>query len=252
MAVPEKFQFANEFGILRKEGVFSTIDVRNIKKQSKEAIVNSLVKRLRIPESVRRTSPKGITTTLIDPTTGCEFVFPMGSVIKEVSIIDLTNGNLDCDLAFILGYLSDSVDDRDQLALLAQRIAPADAQITGRLLSKYNSLHIDQRLNVRELAVQKSIYDRYDALVGLQLSTPNYSIVRGNNYLGESRSLKPAITVTSGELCISDIDFLFSYNPPNDGFVPFDEDPCAIRDAIINAEEEMVDSSGMMMRYKRR
>lgn len=251
MAVPEKFQFANEFGILRKEGVFSTIDVRNIKKQSKEAIVNSLVKRLRIPQSVRRSDAKGLTTTLIDPTTGCEFVFPMGSVIKEVSIIDLTNGNLDCDLAFMLGYLSDSVDDRNQLALLAQRIAPADAQISGRLLSKFNSLHIDQRLNVRELAVQKAIYDPYDAMIGQKLTAPNYAIVRGNNYLGESRSLKPCITVTSGELCISDLDFLFSYNPPNDGFVSIDEDPCAIRDAIIHAEEDMVDSGEMMMRRRR-
>jgi len=220
MAFPQLFQFANEFGITRKEGVFSTIDVRNINQQSdQECGCVPQTKKLEICESISKNCQKGVTTTLIDPETESEFEFPEGSVINQIIVVDKTCGNLSCELSFILGYLSDCIEDDTRLALLAQRSAAADCQITGSLLNTYHKLHIDQKLTGAALAAQKAIYDPEDAENGDCIQDVDLCIVNGNNYVGEPKAIKPAITVTSGELCVDDLEFFYCWTPPCPGVV---------------------------------
>jgi len=59
MACPAKFQFANEFGITRKEGVFSTIDVRHVLNETERCACVPLVKKLKLCESITKKLPKG-------------------------------------------------------------------------------------------------------------------------------------------------------------------------------------------------
>ncbi len=215
---PAKFQFANEFGILRKEGVFSTIDVRNITTED-ACPCGQQVQKLVLCENISKNCQKGVTTTLVDPETESQVHFPPGTIIHKWVIVDKTCGNLACELSFMAGYLSDCIEDETRLAVLAQRVIPVDTQATGQLVNKYRALAVKDTLNGSRLAAQKAIYDLEDAENGECVEDIDLGIVNGDNYVAEPKSLMPAITVTSGELCVGDLEFYICYTPPVTGTI---------------------------------
>jgi len=217
---PDKFHFANEFGILRRDDVFSSIDVRKII-QSEDCGCAVQFARLSICDNVTKSCQKGITTTLIDTETDSQFSLPAGTIITEITVVDRTCGNLSCDLAFMLGFLSPCIEDETRLALMAQRVAPASAQITGSLLNHGSRLKLVEgvQLTAATLAAQNAIYFAEDAENGACLQDIDFGIIFGNNALGEPKDLLPAITLTSGELCVGDIDFFVCYIPPCPGII---------------------------------
>jgi len=220
MTCPEKFQFANEFGIIRKEGVFSTIDVRNVVNQNEDACAcEKLTTKLGLCENISRNCQKGVTTTLIEAETGQQFCIPAGSIIHQFVVIDRTCANLSCDLAFMLGFLSECIEDEARLGLLAQRIADESHQLTGLALNVFGRAHFDLKLTAAALAEQLAIYNAEDIDNGIFVQDLDLAFVTGGNFVGEPKSLMPAITVTSGELCVNDLDFFMCWTPPCSGVV---------------------------------
>lgn len=217
---PDLFQFANDFGILRKEVVASTIDARHIVQATDEQCTcQTITTKLQVCESITKNCQKGVTTTLVNPLNDSQFCFPAGSTIHNVILVDRTCGNLSCDLAFILGFLSDCVEDDTRQAMLAQRSAPANAQVTGPLLNSFSKLTIVERLTAARLAALKAIFDPEDIEQGECVEDLDLAIVAGDNFVSEPKPLMPAITVTSGELCPTDIDFYYCWTPPCPGVV---------------------------------
>lgn len=222
MACPEKFQFANEFGILRKEGVFSTINVNRIVENSEDCACRQKVARLKLCESISKNCQKGLTTTLIDADSGEEFCIEAGTRLHQVLVVDRTCGNLQCELSFMLGAISDCVDDDARLAEMAQRWAPMDKQITGNTLNALGgviSLVEGVVLNGSSLASYKALIDAEMLANGEDVLDADLGIIYGNNAVGEPIEIKPAITVTSGEVCKDDLDFYICYTPPCEGYV---------------------------------
>jgi len=217
---PDRFHFANEFGILRRDDVFSTIDVRKIT-QAEDCGCTAQFARLSLCENISKSCQKGITTTLIDTETESQFVLPAGTIITEITVVDRTCGNLSCDLAFMLGFLSNCIEDETRLALMAQRVSGASTQITGPLLNYGSRIKLVEgvQLTAATLAAQNAIYFAEDAENGQCLQDIDFGIIFGNNAIGESKELMPAITVTSGELCVGDIDFFVCYIPPCPGTI---------------------------------
>jgi len=214
MACPQKFQFASDMGFIRRDVVHSSIDARIVRKSmDDECACTEFTQKLQICGNVSRSCQKGITQTLVDPETQTQFEFPQGTTITKVTIVDRTCGNLSCELSFMLGYISDCIQDDTLLALTAQRIAPVDAQITGTLLNVYHKLVIDQTLTSDALAAQRAIYDQERAERGECMEEIDFAIVRGNNYVAEPLSQMPVITVTSGDLCVGDLDFFLLLYP---------------------------------------
>jgi len=210
MACPEKWQFANYFGIRRKSIVVSHIDVRKTEFASPNACEGKTA-HLRICENVNKNCQRGVTMTLIDVETNTEFVVPAGSIINQFIAVDKTCGNLDCNLSFMAGFLSDCIQDEGRLALLAQRIADQNHQITGTLLATFGSISVDLNLTSDALAAQLAIYNAEDSANGEEITNLDLGIVNGNNYVGEQKALMPAITVTSGNLGACDVDFFLCY-----------------------------------------
>lgn len=221
MSCPTPFQFANEFGIIRKEGVFSTINVNNMIKNAENYGCNEVVTKLTICESITRNCQKGVTTTLVDPETNSQVVIPAGATINKVVVVDRTCGNLGCDLSFMLGFLSDCVEDEQRLATMAQRLAPQDKQITGGLINEVGTLVLIEgvRLNADTFQQQLEIYNGEAIDNGNDVADLDTAIIFGQNYVGELQPIMPAITITSGELCRGDIEFFLYWTPPYAGVV---------------------------------
>jgi len=218
--VPDKFQFANYFGIRRKEGVFSTVDMNTMVSSSpSQSPCQVISKRLQLCENVSKNCQKGVTTTLIDPTTESQFCIPAGSVIHKWTVVDKTCGNLSCELSLMLGYLSECIDDDTRQAVLAQRVAGVDTQLTGTYFCVYHSVTIKDTLTSARLAAQRALYGAEDAENGVCAPDVDLGIINGDNYAAEPKGILPSITVTSGELCVNDLDFWVCYTPPSPGMV---------------------------------
>lgn len=215
---PQKFQFANEFGFLRKEAVISTMDVRNIVKTVDNACgLDTMVQKLVLCENISKSCQKGLTTTLVDPETNSQVVFPSGTAIVQWAVVNKTCGNLPCELSFMLGYLSDCLENDSRQAVLAQRVAGVDAQITAAPLNYFHKAFLNDQLTATRLASLKALYDAEDADNGECVENMDLGFVTGDNSVAEPKALMPAITVTSGELCVGDLEFYIQYIPPCPG-----------------------------------
>lgn len=121
---------------------------------------------------------------------------------------------MDEDLSFCLGYYSTEVTDEKRLAILAQRCADEQNQITGNLLNNYQVLHINQKLTSGPLATQINIYNDEAKSIGEKPCDIDTKIVSGCNYVAEPKNLMPAITVTAGNIFTNQVEFIIQYIPP--------------------------------------
>jgi len=232
---PGLYQFANELGVPRQEYVASVINTNQLIQNSPQCENTTACQfsevTLVIPESVTKTCQKGVTTTLVDPSTASEVIFPAGTFFEKIVIFDKTCGNLDCRLSFMLGYLSDCVSDPNNLAALAQLIAGIDTQITGNLFNAGNigQIEIDNSINASIFATLINIFNAEDVQHCANIDTfiageLNILAVNNNNAVGIPKELKIAITVTSGQLCCQDIEFHVCFR--NRPCVCCSEPPC--------------------------
>jgi hypothetical protein len=118
-----------------------------------------------------------------------------------VVVCDKTNGGLDENLSFCLGFISPDVEDPERLSFLAQRVASDEKQITGRLLNQVARIYIEQKVSGAEFSKLKELYDAEDKENQEDVVDVDTKIVEGTTYVGERKSLIPAITVTSGNFC---------------------------------------------------
>jgi len=222
MACPPKFGIANQFGILRNEVVASTIDVNNIIKND-DCGCSTVTAKLTFCEPITQSCQKGITSTLVNIFTGSAVDIPAGSLIKSVTIVDKTCGHLDCALSFMLGFLTNCIDDESSLATLATRIAGPSTQLTGTLLNFVGSVNAVEgaALNAAAFASIQSIYLNSDVQNNRCAQDFNLDtgIIFGQNSVGEPKALMLAATVTSGTVCPGDIEFFVCFIPPCPGIV---------------------------------
>jgi hypothetical protein len=213
MASPQKFQFANRLGVIREEGVFSTIEFTKADQTNGLfAPFNTQYVKLKLHEDIAGKSARGQTITLVEEKSNAQFLIPAGSVIHQVVVS--SRADLGSDLSFLLGYFSEEVSDNGRLAQLAQRCAGLSDQITGNLLNERKNLYIDQHLTSESLAAQNLIYDaEHQSSQGSGSAVVDYKVVHGQSYVAESKSLYPAITVVAGDLHVDDIDFFVQYTP---------------------------------------
>jgi len=222
MACPGKYGLANYFGIMRREVVASTIDVNNLVKND-DCGCATITAKLTFCEPITQSCQKGITSTLVDIQTGGPAEIPAGSFIRSVVVVDKTCGHLDCALSFMLGFLTNCIDDESGLATLAQRIAGMSTQITGQLLNLTGGLTLIEgaQLNASSFASTLAIYTNSDlqnnrCAADFNLDT---GIIFGQNSVGEPKALMLAATVTSGTVCPGDVEFFVCFAPPCPGVV---------------------------------
>lgn len=214
MSLP-KYTLANENGIIRKEEVFSTVDVLDVDTAAGRADATKIkTVNLQVAQDVTLPSHRLVTQSLVNIDTGSYFTVPVGSIIKEFVVSNADGSDLDDDLSMVLGYLSPDISDADRKRALAGRIASIDNQLTGPLLDLHKTIKFDQKLYAAELTAQRTIYDAEDAANGVPPGDVDYSVVTGNTVVGESRALIPCITVNTGTLFAGQLSFALVYCPP--------------------------------------
>lgn len=211
-----KNQKSNEFGIIRKEGVFSVIDfVDQVNDASGPHgdIHETLV--LKLAKDVDQASDRNVAINLVNDI-GCAVSIPAGSLIQKVVVSKATGNNapLDKDLSFALGYLSCFVKDEGRKAQLAQRVANKDKPITGNLLNRHVSIAFGDVLGGDKNAKVNEIYDEEEESQKINANVVDSSVVAGCVAVGERYSIVPALTVLSGSLKASNLVVTIVYAKP--------------------------------------
>ena len=202
MAEVDKYQFANEFGFIRKEIVVSTADIRNLDRSaSGHASHNVQYAKLRLAHSLSG-SEEPDTVALAEVHSEGQLKISKGSRILEIAVHDKTNGKLDNNLSFLLGYLPVdlSLDPKKQ-ASLAQRAAGINNPLTGAFLNAAHAVHIPQGLNAASLS----------GLCSSDKETVTFHETSGS--VGEPFDVLPAITVLAGSADVGQLEFVVQYVP---------------------------------------
>lgn len=214
------FTYASELGFIRKDDVFSTIDVLNVEIAAGRSDAGRQRKvTLVLPDECRNNKARGFTQTLLSTETMTHEKIPAGSIIHQLTVAKSTSDELDCDLSLILGVWSPDLHTKEAQRAVAQRFASEDAPLTGPFLNRHLLVNFSAVLGPQTLTDQLEIYERDEAANEDNLGDdegdcPDYAVVTENVTVGELKPVYIAATILNGSVSSCQLTFVLTYTPP--------------------------------------